>query len=156
MAPIQNYCLYSITAKILAIHTQFASCHFSSRLIEKYARDKTNLLNFSYAKTALRQTSQCVCHLWRLLHYDICRIMMFVALWRLSLMTVVALWRLSHYEVCRSLMFVVYYVCRIMMFVALWCLLPIMTFVAYRACRSIDNWAMQSMVLHPNCYNPCC
>ena len=46
--------------------------------------------------------------LWRLSHYDICRIMTFVALWRLSFMTFVAL-----------------------------CLLPIMTFVAYRVCRSI-------------------
>ena len=65
--------------------------------------------------------------LWRLLHYDVCCIMMFVALWRLSFMTFVLLWCLSHYDVCR-----------IMMFVALWRLSPIMTFVASRVCRSID------------------
>ena len=52
-----------------------------------------------------------VCHLWRLSPYDVCRIMTFVALWRLSFMTLVALWRLS----------------------------PIMTFVAYMVCRSIDQ-----------------
>ena len=83
----------------------------------------------------------------RLSHYGVCRIMTFVALWRLSSMTFVALWRLSHYDVCRLwhlspydvcrimtfcriMTVVVYDVCRIMMFVALWRLSPIMTFVA--------------------------
>ena len=54
-------------------------------------------------------------------------------------MTFVALWRLSHYDVCRIMTFVVYDVCRSMMFVALWCLSPIMTFVAYMVCRSIGQ-----------------
>ena len=39
--------------------------------------------------------------------YDICRIMKFVGLCRLS-----------HYYVCRIMMFVAYWVCRIMTFVA--------------------------------------
>ena len=57
--------------------------------------------------------------------------------------------RLSHCDVCRLLCLSHYYVCRIiglviflglshMRFVALWCLSPIMTFVAYRVCRSIN------------------
>ena len=41
--------------------------------------------------------------LWRLSHYDVCRIVTFVALWRLLLMTFVVLWCLSHYDVCRQL-----------------------------------------------------
>ena len=75
--------------------------------------------------------------LWSLSHYDVFRIMTFVALWCLSLMTFVALWPLSHYDLCRIMTFVIYDVCRIMMFVPLWRLFPIMTFVAYRVCRSI-------------------
>ena len=62
--------------------------------------------------------------LWRLSHYDFFRIMTivalwrlslmtFVSLWRLSLMTFVVLWRLSHYDVCCIMTFVVYDVCRI-------------------------------------------
>ena len=43
-------------------------------------------------------------------------------------MTLVALWRLSYYDVCH-----------IMTFVASWRLSSIMTFVAYRVCRSICN-----------------
>ena len=61
-----------------------------------------------------------------LLNFDVCRIM-----------TIVRLWRLSHYDICRIMMFVVYDIWHIMMFVALWRLSPIMTFVAYRVCRSI-------------------
>ena len=49
--------------------------------------------------------------LWRLLQYDICRIMTFVTLWCLLLIGFVALLCLSHYDVCH-----------IMMLVALWCL----------------------------------
>ena len=34
-------------------------------------------------------------------HYGVCRIMTFVALWRLSFMTFVALWRVSYYDPLR-------------------------------------------------------
>ena len=84
--------------------------------------------------------------------YDVWRLLMFVALWRLShydvcrLMTFVALWRLSHYDVCRLMTFVAlwrlspYDFCCLMTFVALWRLLPydfccIRTFVAYGVSR---------------------
>ena len=71
--------------------------------------------------------------LWRLSHYDVCRIMTFGAY------DVCRLWPLSPYDVCCIMTFVVYDDCRIMMFVALWRLSLIMTFVAYRVCRSISN-----------------
>ena len=69
--------------------------------------------------------------LWRLSHYDVCRIMTFVALWRLSFMTFVVLWCLLHYDVCRQL----------------WRLSPIMTFAAYRVCRSIKKGQQKVPIL---------
>ena len=47
--------------------------------------------------------------LWRLLHYDLCRIMTFVVLWCLS-----------HYDVCRIMTFVTLWRLSVMMFITLW------------------------------------
>ena len=59
------------------------------------------------------------------MHYDVCRIMTFVALWRLlqfdvcCIMTFVTLWRLSHYDVCRIMTFVALLRLLLIVFVAL-------------------------------------
>ena len=103
----------------------------------------------------LRKSNFMMCvALWHLSHYDVCRIMTFVALWRLSLMMFVALWCLSHYDLFRIMTFVVHDVCHIMI---LWCLLHYEVchqlwrlYVAYRVCRSISlsillsNWPLHS------------
>ena len=67
--------------------------------------------------------------LWCLSHYDVYRIMTFVVYDVCRIMMFVALWCLLHYDVCRIMTFVVYDLCRIMMFVAYW-VCHLMTFVA--------------------------
>ena len=44
-----------------------------------------------------------VCLIMTFVAYDVCRLMTFVALWRLSFMAFVVLWCLLHYDVCRQL-----------------------------------------------------
>ena len=87
--------------------------------------------------------------LWRLTHYYVCYIMMFVTYDFCRLMTFVAIWCLSHYYVCHLLCLSHYYVCRIIMFAA-YEVCPIMMFVTnYDVCGLYSDWIMGSLRLEP-------
>ena len=97
-----------------------------------------SIMQFTLAGVFFYKTKNYdVCCLMTFIIYDVCRIMMFVPLWRLLHYDICRLWHLSHYDVCRLLRLLPYDFCRLITFVASWRLSPIMTFAAYRVCRSI-------------------